>query len=88
MSALMSTRAKKLSKTEIQQAFAEDTGLPVPPILTVEQLAQLVQIPKKTIYEWCSKGRLDGSFRKRGKRTLFWRDRAIDLIFNGPEWTT
>ena len=88
MSALMSTRANKLSKTEIQQAFAEDTGPPVPQILTVQELADLVQISPKTIYEWCSKGRLDGAYRKRGKRILFWRNRAIDLIFNGPEWTT
>lgn len=33
-------------------------------------------------------GRLDGAFRNRGKHILIWRDRALDIIFNGPEWTT
>ncbi len=88
MSALMSTQAKKLSKTEIQQAFAEGSGPPVPRILTVKQLAELLHISPKTIYEWHAKGRLDGALRKRGKHILIWRDRAIALLFDGPEWTT
>ena len=40
----------------------------------------------KTVYEWIAKGRLDGAFRKRGKHILIWRDRALDLLFNGPDW--
>ena len=59
----------------------------LPPILTVEQLAGLLQISKKTLYEWIAKGRFDGTYRKRGKHILVWRDRVIDLLFNGPEWT-
>lgn len=84
----MSTRNRNLSKTEIAQAFAEGSGTPFPPILTVEQLAGLMQISTKTLYEWIAKGRLDGAFRKRGKHILVWRDRAIDLLFNGSEWTS
>jgi len=34
-----------------------------------------------------AKGRLDGTYRKRGKHALFWRDRALNVIFNGKEWT-
>ena len=30
---------------------------------------------------------VDG-LRKRGKHNLFWRDRALKIIFNGPEWET
>jgi excisionase family DNA binding protein len=77
---------RKLSKPEIQQAFADGPGTQFPPILTVAQLADLVQISPKTIYEWIAKGRLDGAFRKRGKHLLVWRDRAIDILFNGKEW--
>ena len=65
---------------------SEGSGASFPPILTVEQLACLLQISTKTLYEWIAKGRLDGAFRKRGKHILVWRDRAIDLLFNGPEW--
>jgi excisionase family DNA binding protein len=82
----MSTRNRNLSKTEIDQAFAEGTGTQLPPILTVQQLAVLLQVSPKTVYEWIAKGRLDGAFRKRGKHHLIWRDRALDLLFNGAEW--
>lgn len=82
----MTTHKRKLSKPEIQQAFAEGTDVHFPPILNVPQLAELVQISPKTVYEWIAKGRLDGAFRKRGKHLLIWRDRAIDILFNGKDW--
>ncbi len=84
----MTTRKRKLSQTEIAQAFAEGLGTQLPPILTAEQVAELTHISVKTIYEWIAKGRLDGAFRKRGKHILVWRDRVIDILFNGPEWTS
>lgn len=56
-------------------------------ILSPAQLADLIGLSPKTIYEWIAKGRLDGAFRKRGKHVLIWRDRALDLLFNGKEWT-
>ena len=86
MSPLVSTRTRKLSKAEIQQAFAEGTGAQFPPILSVAQLAALLQLSVKTVYEWIAKGRLDGAFRKRGKHHLIWRDRAIEILFNEREW--
>jgi excisionase family DNA binding protein len=58
----------------------------VPPILSPHGLADLLGLSVKTIYEWLSNGRLNGAYRKRGKHNLIWRDRAIHLIFNGPEW--
>ena len=82
----MTTRTRKLSKIEIQQALNDADGLRYRPILTPAQLADLVQVSVKTLYEWIAKGRLDGAFRKRGKHVLIWRDRALDLLFNGPEW--
>ncbi len=83
---IVSTRKRKLSKSEIKQAFAEGHGTQFPAILTLDQFAALIQYSKKTISEWISKGRLDGAFRRRGKRLLFWRDRVIDIIFNGKDW--
>jgi excisionase family DNA binding protein len=56
-------------------------------ILSPVQLANLAGLSVKTIYEWITKGRLDGAFRKRGKHVLIWRDRAIHLLFNAPDWT-
>lgn len=82
----MSTRKRKLNKDEIAAAFQEGPGAQVPVILSPDELAQLLGLGVGTIYDWIAKGRFDGSFRKRGKHHLIWRDRAIDLIFNGEEW--
>jgi len=82
----LSTRTRKLSREEISHAFASGPGARFPPILTVKQLAEAMQISTKTVYEWIAKGRLDGTFRKRGKHILLWRDRVIEIIFNGSEW--
>lgn len=82
----MSTRQRKLSKDEIQLAFANGPGVQFPPILSVVQLAAILQRSEKTVYEWIAKGRLDGAFRKRGKHHLIWRDRALEILFNGPDW--
>lgn len=55
-------------------------------IMSPAQLAELLGLSVKTIYDWIAHGRLDGAFRKRGKHNLIWRDRALEIIFNGPEW--
>lgn len=86
MDSTVSTRRHNLDDTEIQKAFAEGTNSHIPVILSPGQLAELFGISPKTIYEWIAKGRLDGSFRKRGKHVLIWRDRAIATIFNGKDW--
>ncbi len=83
----MSTRDRKLTAAEIQRAFAPDEGTPAPAIISPAQLAHLLGLSAKTVYEWIAKGRLDGAFRKRGKHNLIWRDRALEILFNGPEWT-
>lgn len=76
-----------LKPSEIAATFAaEDLRGQFPPILNLPQLAKLLQKSPKTIYLWIDKGRLDGTFRKRGKGHLFWRDRVLDRVFNGPEW--
>jgi excisionase family DNA binding protein len=82
----VSARAKKLTGDEIRQAFAEGSAALVPVILSPDQLAELLGLSVKTVYQWIAAGRLDGAYRKRGKHVLLWRDRAIDVLFNGPEW--
>ena len=74
----MPSRKLNLTADEIARPFAGRTGASnSPPILSPEQLAELLGLSVKTIYEWMSKGRLDGAYRKRGKHALFWRDRAL-----------
>lgn len=84
----MPARKPALTPEEIAAAFTGPGADAVPPILTPSQLAKLLQLSIKTIYEWLAKGRLDGTYRKRGKHVLLWRDRAIAAIFNGKDWMT
>lgn len=77
----------RLDLTEIARPFVGELAERFPPILSPTQLAELLGMSPKTLYEWLSKGRLDGAYRKRGKRILLWRDRALEMIFNGKEWS-
>jgi hypothetical protein len=77
----MDSKKLGLSQAEIRSAMGETKyGL------HVEEVSRLFGIPVKTLYEWKAKGYLDGTYRKRGKYLLFWPNRIIDRIFNGPEW--
>jgi excisionase family DNA binding protein len=84
----VSVRKRQLTTDEISQAFAGKAGEDFPVILSPAMLAALLQLSPKTIYEWIARGRLDGSFRKRGKHVLFWRDRVLDILFNGKDWSS
>ncbi len=84
----MSVPKLRLTPDEIKQAFVGNVGDMFPVILSPAKLAALLILSPKTIYEWIEKGRLDGSFRRRGKHILIWRDRAIDILFNGKNWSS
>lgn len=70
-----------LKPEEIQRAISH-----LPPVLKVDQVVQLLQVPKKTVYEWSSAGRFALCARRRGKHLLFYRDKLIEEIFNGKDW--
>lgn len=73
----------KLSAAEVRAAFeASNWSTAYPPILSVEQAARLLQVPKATIYDWSSRGLLRGCGRRMGKHLRFFRDRLIARIFN------
>ena len=54
-----------------------------PPLLTVNQTAELVQIPKKTIYEWSSRGLLQGCSCRAGRHLRIHRDGFLTTFING-----
>jgi excisionase family DNA binding protein len=67
---------------EITQAFSDGNwAANFPPILSVDQAAAMLQVPKQTVYDWSSRGRLRGCGRKVGKHLRIWRDRLIILIY-------
>ena len=54
-----------------------------PAVLTPDQAADLLQVPKQTIYDWSSRGLLDGCKARVGKHLRLARDRLLDRFFNG-----
>lgn len=78
----MADNGIKLTKTEIAAAFGNDAAGDFPPVLTMEQVSEMLQVPMSTLKQWKAEGRFDGSFRRVGKRVRWFRDRVIDCYFN------
>lgn len=76
-------RENKLTSREIAAAFSDPHWAErFPPILTIEQSAELLQFPLGTLRDWRSRGLLGSCSRRVGKRVRFWRDRLIHWFFN------
>ena len=54
-----------------------------PPVLTFDQVAELLRVPKQTVYDWSSRGKLDGCKLFVGKHRRCLRDRLIQIASNG-----
>jgi hypothetical protein len=65
---------KPLSRDEVESAFRNDPRFP--PLLSLEQAAQLAHFASSTIKRLASEGFSRNSVR-RGKPMAFWRDRFI-----------
>jgi excisionase family DNA binding protein len=73
----------RLSAEEIHRVFSDPKWAEAyPPILTVDQAASLLGVPKATIYDWSSRGRFSGCARRLGKHLRFFRDRLLLQVFN------
>lgn len=76
-------RSLSLTAKEIAAAFTNPIWAErYPPILSLEQAANLLQLPKATLYDWRSRGLLNSCSRRLGKHVRVYRDRLIDLVFN------
>lgn len=77
-----------LTQYELRKPFEGKLGDEFPVILSPTELAKLLGLKsRKTVDGWIAAGRLNGCFRKRGKHNLIWRDKVLDRLFNGPEWS-
>jgi excisionase family DNA binding protein len=73
-----------LTAGEIAAPFSDPvSSARFPPILTTDQAAELIGVPKSTLYDWSSRGLLKSCSRRVGKRLLFYRDRLVRHVFNG-----
>ena len=65
----MSTRIEVINK-------GKDAGLNGPRFLDVKELAEMLRIKTRTIYDMVSEGRIP--YRKAGDRTIFLLDEILD----------
>ncbi len=73
----------RLTARDLSDAFADPMwAAKFPPILTIDQVADLLQVSKATLYDWSSRGLLRGCSRKIGKRLRFFRDKLLLHVFN------
>jgi excisionase family DNA binding protein len=73
----------RLTANEVSAVFADSPwAREFPPVLTVDQAATLLQVPKATVYDWSSRGLLRGCSRRVGKHLRFFRDRLLMKVFN------
>ncbi len=68
---------------ELAAAFSDsESSRRFPPVLSVGQAADLLQVPVATIHDWSSRGLLRGCARKIGKHLRISRDRFLRQAFN------
>jgi len=72
----------KLTPREIAAACEANGVSTIPPVLTVDEAAELLRVPKQTIYDWSARGLLQGCSRKVGKHLRLFRDRLLQRVFN------
>lgn len=69
---------------EVAGWFADpDLARRFPPLLTVAQAADLLQVPAQTIYDWSSRGLLAGSRVRVGRHLRLVRDRLLLSFLHG-----
>jgi len=76
--------AKSTRPPEVAQAFEDPHwSQRFPPLLTVDEAEELVNVPKATIYDWSSRGLLSDCAFRVGKYLRIWRDSFLKLISEG-----
>lgn len=74
----------KLTADELTTNFASGPWAEkYPPILTITQAADMLQVPVGTLRFWRTTGRLSGCSRRCGRVLRFHRDRLIRWFFEG-----
>ncbi len=65
-----------MDKDRIEHVLAQ-LAATLPPLITTEQAAAIGQDPVSTVWDWSSRGLLNGFKIRRGRRLLFERDAYI-----------
>ncbi|MCE5328051.1 MAG: helix-turn-helix domain-containing protein [Planctomycetaceae bacterium] len=70
----------RLLPDELASGFVGPWGQKFPPLLTVEQAAELLQVSVNSMYHLRSEGRLDGTFSKVAGKLRFHREKLFRLV--------
>ena len=70
-----------LTQDDLAAAFSGPWAERYPPALTLQQAADLLQVPTSTIYHKRCEGKLDGTFTKMAGKLRFWRDKLMAKAF-------
>ena len=74
----------KLSADELTTNFTSGPWAEkYPPILTIAQAADMLQVPVGTLRFWRTTGKLNGCSRRYGRVLRFYRDRLVRWFFRG-----
>ena len=71
----------KLTREELAAAFSGPWAEQYPPVLNVQQAADLLQVKVSTIYHKRCEGQLDDTFTKMAGKLRFWRDKLVRKVF-------
>jgi hypothetical protein len=73
----------QLSDREIAACFNDPASAArFPPVLNIQQAAELLCVPVGTMRDWRSRGLLSNCGRRVGREVKFFRDRLIKKVFN------
>jgi len=76
-------RPLHISAEEIARSFqSEAMQLAFPPVLTLQQFAQLFSVSVRTVKSWIANGDFKGATTRQGKHRRLFRDRAIEIAFS------
>ena len=74
-------KREKITRREITAAFdTEEMNDRFPPILKIEQVAELLQCSQSTVEKLSASGKLNFAKSNRGP-VRFWRDRVVAWLF-------
>lgn len=70
-----------LDDADLAATFDGPSAERFPPVLSVRQVAELLGVPKSTIYHKSSEGKFDGMVTKVAGKLRFFRDKLLKQVF-------
>ena len=74
---------RKLTAKELAALLSDPSWRsPLPPLMTIDEVATALRVSKDTVYAWSSQGLLDDCKLKVGRKRLIIRDKFFNRLIN------